>query len=67
MVIGALLELSLTAALLSNQNKQFDQQISGREGDVRPPDNRIAQQVDTIVVAGEELALFRSFALVWLA
>ena len=56
-VVGVPVELALAAALLAHQNDQLDRQIDGEKGDVRPPDDRVAEQVDAIVVAGEELTL----------
>ena len=56
-VVGAFVEFGFTATLLSYQNEQFDQQVDGQKSDVRPPNDRIAKQIDPIVVAGEELAL----------
>ena len=57
-VVRELVELTLTAALFAHQNERLDQQVNGEEGEVRPPDDRVAEQINAIVVTGEELALF---------
>lgn len=57
-VVRDLVELTLAAALLSHQNEQLDQQVDREKGDVRPPDDRVAKQINAIVIAREELALW---------
>ena len=45
------------SALVSDGSPEKGEEEEGEEDQVTPPDNRVAQQIDPLVIAGEKLSL----------